>query len=748
MDVADSVSDFATEVRDPQYVAIAFAADSALIRELGERLVGEGYYALAELVKNAYDADATLCIIKLEADRITVSDNGHGMNESEFTNHWMTIGTRVKQHETTSRVYGRPTTGSKGVGRLSAQFLAHRMQLVTTSIDDPGTRIHALVDWDTAAEATSLTTAEAHYKLESAGEAQYPGGSATGTTVIMEKLKQGWTAENVKLLGRQIWSLQSPFENWGVRSTGEADTLDFRIEFQTERPGLDAAFEAQMRSIIDNWHAAIEGTLRHERGQTFVDVDLRFADGERFNETWSTELLLGDNAHAWLVDGAKWQIRIYDFIGRQPGGVPVSEAREYLQKFGGVTIYDSGFKLPYYGAENDWLAIEFAHAHRRSTARLLPTRLQVTDALNDLPTQGRILGVVGINTGAEFSAATDKQRISGDYLKILITRDRLATNDALSQLTNAVRSTIEFYATRQRIRAERLIEIKRPSEPPSTKIGRVTQLVGEARQRHPEDKVIERIEREVREVDQTIAAQETADNAERSLLGSLASTGMAALALEHENKKEIRLGRQLVRRLTAIANRRDDAEISAVASDVSSWLDRLEATRRLFAPMLSAEDRDVVEALRIRATIEQIVAATEPLMPHVRAVIHIPADAYFPPATFADWHALFQNVIVNAANAMLDTRHPEIEFMFGRTGRANWLRVANNGVPIDVSTSSELFEPFRRRQVVSSERAALGLGGMGLGLTIVRMIASLRGCHVRFIEGDDRTTFQISWSAE
>lgn len=748
MDVADSVADFDTEVRDPHYTAIPFAADSALIRELGERLVGEGYYALAELVKNAYDADATVCIIKLEADRITVSDNGHGMSEAEFTNHWMTIGTRVKQHETRSRLHGRPTTGSKGVGRLSAQFLAHKMQLVTTSIDNPSSRVHALVDWDTAAEADSLTTAQAHYKSEPAGESQYPAGSPTGTTVIMEALKQNWSAESVKLLGRQIWSLQSPFDNWGTRANGESDRLDFRITFETDRPGLDTAFEAQMRAIIDNWHAAIEGALRHENGQTFVDVDLRFADGERYNETWPVDLLVGENSEAWLVNQASWQIRIYDFIGRQPGGVPVSEARDYLQKFGGVTIYDSGFKLPYYGADNDWLSIEFTHAHRRSTARLLPSRLQVTDALNDLPTQGRILGVVGINTGIEFSAASEQQRSSGDYLKILITRDRLATNDALTQLTNAVRSSIEFYATRQRIRAERFIEIRRPTEPPATKIGRVSQLVSEARHRHPEDDVIERIEREVREVDQTIAAQETADNAERSLLGSLASTGMAALALEHENKKEIRLGRQLVRQLTSIANRRDDAEISALATDVSNWLDRLEATRRLFAPMLSAEDRDVVEALRIRATIEQIVTATEPLMPQVRPIVDIPNSVYFPPATFADWHALFQNVLVNAANAMLDVRHPEIEFVYGRTGRTHWVRVINNGVPIEVPTSGELFEPFRRRQVVSSERAALGLGGMGLGLTIVRMIASLRGCNVRFVEGDGRTTFQISWNAE
>lgn len=36
-----------------------FSVDSALLRELGEKLVSTVHVALAELVKNAYDADAT-----------------------------------------------------------------------------------------------------------------------------------------------------------------------------------------------------------------------------------------------------------------------------------------------------------------------------------------------------------------------------------------------------------------------------------------------------------------------------------------------------------------------------------------------------------------------------------------------------------------------------------------------------------------------------------------------------------------
>lgn len=35
-----------------------FTVDAVLLKELGERLVGKPHIALAELVKNAYDADA------------------------------------------------------------------------------------------------------------------------------------------------------------------------------------------------------------------------------------------------------------------------------------------------------------------------------------------------------------------------------------------------------------------------------------------------------------------------------------------------------------------------------------------------------------------------------------------------------------------------------------------------------------------------------------------------------------------
>ena len=65
---------------------LPFTIDAELLRELGERLVGKPHIALAELVKNSYDADATEVTIKFapNKDSIEIRDNGHGMTFDEF----------------------------------------------------------------------------------------------------------------------------------------------------------------------------------------------------------------------------------------------------------------------------------------------------------------------------------------------------------------------------------------------------------------------------------------------------------------------------------------------------------------------------------------------------------------------------------------------------------------------------------------------------------------------------------------
>src|SRR5271157_2823690 len=191
---------------------IHFTVDSALLSELGERLVGKPHIALAELVKNSYDADATRAVIRFGSDEIEVADNGHGMDFDEFKRFWMRIGTPHKQQERFSRYLKRPMSGSKGVGRLAVQFLGRQLQIETVSRKKAKTQLAASVNWEKAVKAGELTHAEALYN-QAARKTSFPGDSHWGTRITISGLNQKWDADDFKGFAREIWWLQPPFRS-------------------------------------------------------------------------------------------------------------------------------------------------------------------------------------------------------------------------------------------------------------------------------------------------------------------------------------------------------------------------------------------------------------------------------------------------------------------------------------------------------------------------------------------------------
>ncbi|MDE0209399.1 MAG: ATP-binding protein [Boseongicola sp.] len=721
------------------FAPVTFEADSALLRELGERLVGQPHIALAELIKNAYDADATECVVSITNDEISVVDNGHGMTEPEFLDYWMTIGTTNKQERTESRYFGRNVTGSKGVGRLSAQFLAHRLEILTAPKSNPTQQLRAHVNWDEAIDAGKLTEAEAYYKTEPR-DLSFPMEKPHGTRVTMVNLKQAWNPDRIRNLGRQLWMIQSPIPRYGKLATEETDPGDFRIKLNSTLPGIENTFERQMKAALQNYIAIISGELKRDGDKTKAFVTVLFRSGERYSEGFDTDPLIG---------AAKWQIRVFKLSGRQGGGIDVTTAREYFSRFGGVQVYDAGFRLPYYGVEQDWLGIEYDHSHRKNRSALLPERLQVRRALNDLPTQGRLFGVVLIDTGRESRAAADLQKETGEFLKIQVTRDRLVANETYQSLRNAVRWSLDYYATRQRLKEQRRVEIIRPKESPDEKLSRVRSLVNEIRSAYPDDDAVIALEEEVEGIARTFDKEREAEEAARSLLGPLASAGMAALAMEHESRKEMRRARQLLRRLRRLGKDIEEPRVHEIADQVGEWVKRVEGARKVFAPLLESDDRDEIEALVAADVVDQVLANVRPLLPGMNMTARIPRDLFLPAATFAEWNSLFQNVLINASNATLDLAERKVRCTGGRTGRATWIRVEDNGVGVEYEDSEHLFEPFARQLSISEERRALGLGGMGLGLTIVRMIASQRRVKVRFVEPTPgwSTAFQLSWGS-
>ena len=96
-----------------------FSVDTHLFRELGEFLGGRDSTALAELVKNAYDADATKVAVYGERlsdparGYIEIQDDGVGMTEEEFEQGFLRIASRIKESGSRySMRFNRRYTGS------------------------------------------------------------------------------------------------------------------------------------------------------------------------------------------------------------------------------------------------------------------------------------------------------------------------------------------------------------------------------------------------------------------------------------------------------------------------------------------------------------------------------------------------------------------------------------------------------------------------------------------------------------
>ncbi|KPD14761.1 hypothetical protein ADM96_37520 [Burkholderia sp. ST111] len=711
---------------------LTFTVDSALLRELGERLVGKAHIALAELIKNSYDADAWLCEITFHEDSIEIVDNGHGMTLQEFTRFWMRVGTTHKQKEEFSRELRRPLTGSKGVGRLAVQFLAHHVEIESTAKGKKDL-LHVTVDWDKAVRREFLTQAQAAYDV-TRQPAVYAGGRPHGFRIILSRLVQDWNPKSLDLLAREIWTLRPPFDGFAGK-TGMDQSQDFTIDLRADAiEGGQEAFKAQVDRGLSRWIAKIEGAIEEGRQTLSQRITVTFDDGEKLTEVFPLE--------DCQLNEATWEIRIFNLSGHLGGNVKVGDLRSYLAEYGGVHVYDGPFRLPYYGIHQDWLGLEFDHSHRKVKSRLLPSRFHVDRALNDLPTQGRIIGVVRVDTGEEQRAAKRVDQVDSEFLKIQVTRDRLQINDAYEQLRAAVRRSIDFYAVSSMRRRIDAAKRQRPSETPEEGATRVETALNTYRSAMPAE-VYNDLRREVTTFVGTTRREQTYRDAVTALLGPLATAGMAALALEHETGRQLSVLESIATRLAAAGGK-----ASGFAGELMDWVNRFREMRKIFEPLSNAEDRERVSPLRAIRVIETVRDSMSQFLEGVDVRVTGQRDVYLPMGTLAEWHGLFQNVLTNALNALVDSRRREIVIDVGRgAGKRSWVHVSDSGKGIDLSKAQDFFEPFKREGTISEERQAMGLGGHGLGLTIVRMIAESRNAKVSFIEPEEgfASTFELSW---
>jgi signal transduction histidine kinase len=107
---------------------------SRIVDYLSSGLYNSPAACLKELVNNSYDADATevKVLVKPDANRIVVSDDGVGLSREEFERHFERISESHKRDETDETPSGRPKVGKIGIGFIAANELCDVMEIIST----------------------------------------------------------------------------------------------------------------------------------------------------------------------------------------------------------------------------------------------------------------------------------------------------------------------------------------------------------------------------------------------------------------------------------------------------------------------------------------------------------------------------------------------------------------------------------------------------------------------------------------
>lgn len=119
----------------------AFRTKARAVELLGRKQIRDSVTALAEIMKNSYDADAEYLRVDfltkdIKVPCIVICDTGIGMSKEDLEDKWLVLGTPSKlENKKKKTPGGRALMGEKGIGRLAISRLGQQMWMFTKKKD-------------------------------------------------------------------------------------------------------------------------------------------------------------------------------------------------------------------------------------------------------------------------------------------------------------------------------------------------------------------------------------------------------------------------------------------------------------------------------------------------------------------------------------------------------------------------------------------------------------------------------------
>lgn len=504
---------------------LPFRPRARLLQLLGDQLIGSPRLAVFELVKNAYDADATEVVVTLDLrdvgkPTIAVTDDGDGMTLETLQNVWLVPGDdhRAKQRNALVRStkHRRLPLGEKGLGRFAVHKLGNEISLVTRAKDADEYVIN--IRWSDM--ITKPFLADAPVSIQ-AREPQVFTGTATGTRIEISDLRDvTWTRGEVRRLQRQIVSICSPFhEPSGFRAIlevpGEEDWIADIPDVAEILARAIWKFTFHFRDGIIDWT------------YTFRQVPSLKLSGrtlEKVGETLQLPVVLDDGGPAKRPKKVVADANLTDGIGPVSGELYVYDRdrevlrlltdvqliQNYLDENGGVRVYRDGMRVYNYGEPgDDWLGLDL----RRVNA----------------PTQriSRNIVVGAVHLSLETSSALVEKT----------NREGFVENDAFRRLRQLVLGAMAKFESERHVDKDRIRQLVSKRADPG--VERIEKPIAQLRQALARDGSLDRFEHYIGKIESDY----------REMQETLLTAGMAGLNLAvifHEVERGVRALHQAI----------------------------------------------------------------------------------------------------------------------------------------------------------------------------------------------------------
>lgn len=699
-----------------------FEVDSHLLLELGERLVARPSIALAELVKNSYDADSTSVTIHFldvrnKGGTIILEDNGEGMTLLDVKTKWMRIGTDDKERNPISPKYKRTRTGRKGIGRFACRLISEKLILESVSKKDGGTeKIRGHFLWDELRSGRDVEDFEVEVSREVVAES-----TPTGTRLVLKGTRLPWSKEDLERFKKEILGLVNPFP-WQSKEMPLSGfpRHDPGFKIQVEAPDYPH-FEGLLSDDIlrASW-GRLEGTLDKD-GVAIYNLTITptgeqydFRPSKRYTELGSASFTL------YMFSLGKLTPKI--------PGITLSALRGLAREYGGVKVFLDGFRVFRYGEPgDDWLRLEFDRSRSlgRTPQELLGEAEGLKRPMLSIPGNNQLFGAVSVS------------RSENPKITPTVTRDRLLENPAFKQLREFVRLGIDWITVRYaayRAKERKKEAEMRPKTDALSIINEIEKIIDEHSTEIGSNTTIA-LQQYVSMAKEDLIAQREESISQISMLRVLASTGTMISVFDHEislaGRRLVEMASDLQKFLRLIPLDHQD-RFRVLLANLRAWEMNVKRLAGMIGLMLGKDARVQKRALSIHKAVEKIFDPFRLYMEdnHIKTLNAVSEFSRTPPMYEAELQSILVNLMTNAIKALADVEEKRICVKVEDTEDSVSILFLDSGSGLPRERWEEVFEPF-----VSYSVPSLDFGvGTGLGLAIVNDIIESYGGKVRFID--------------